>query len=231
MAASEISSDAINGLTSTFFNFGPFFLAIFAQVYIISKARAWYAEASTRTQPPVTSEERETYRYYFLGSIGVSIVLFGIAIWAWWALNIVSDHQYRFEIDGLRAEQSVDDPKYYSQDVQYPLRSGTYYHDTKFIVVDDRPIRQGDAFTIHYNINPAAAGQGTTGPLGTGSLTADLVVRYAGHREDRFHVTPDGNGHPTLVASSGGPTGADGERRLASLQPATSPHIQGAPAR
>ena len=93
-----------------------FFLALFVPLVILVTAQRWYKDVCTRNDPPATIEKQETYRYYFLGSIACSALVFGLSLWAWWALNITYDHQYKLEVDGLQAEQAIDADGYYSQD-------------------------------------------------------------------------------------------------------------------
>src|SRR5262249_12558630 len=156
----------------------------------IAKARAWYQEACVRQQPPVSHEEQETYRYYFLGSIAASLAIFCIAVWAWWALNITGDHQYRFEIDGLAAAQQVNpaDTTTYFRDV-YTKTSPTarLTHDASFVIVSDHPIRKGELFTLHYNVMPATPAPDSQS-LSAGSVTTELQVAYSGRRDDKFRI-------------------------------------------
>ena len=222
MPAADPSSDLVNTLTSAFFNFGPFFLAIFVQFFVIAKARAWYQEACVRQQPPVSHEEQETYRYYFLGSIVASLAIFCIAVWAWWALNISSSHQYRFEIDGLAEAQQVGpaDTAAYFRDVYTRTSPSTPpSHDASFVIVSDHPIRNGEIFAIRYNAMPAAPVP-TTDPqsLSTGSVTTYLQVTYSGHHDDKFRIATKG-GVPTIVSAL--PTGNASavQRHFASLAP------------
>jgi hypothetical protein len=226
MSATEMSSTVINGLTSTFFNFGPFFLAIFAQLYIIAKARTWYSEVCNRTEPLPSTEERETYRYYFLGSMLLSLAVFAIAIWAWWLANVTPEHLYKFEITGLRAEQSVDDPEYFKQENWYRSQAGgASSHSTRFVVDSERPIQNGDTFMVTYNINPALAqANANSGALGSGSASYDLPVRFSGRRFDRFRIATDGNGRPSLVtANSSTVVASAGGGQMAALEPAPGP--------
>jgi hypothetical protein len=227
MPTADPSSDLVNTLTSAFFNFGPFFLAIFVQFFVIAKARAWYQEACVRQEPKASHEEQETYRYYFLGSIAASLAIFCIAVWAWWALNISSSHQYRFEIDGLAEAQQVSavDKTAYSQDAWFYLKGSPSFHNVSFVIVSDRPIRKGDSFDIRYNVVPPITVPSTEQPLSAGSVTADLQVKYSGHPSDKFRIDVK-DGHPIILSAN--PTGSASValRHLASLAP-QSPNAAG----
>jgi hypothetical protein len=195
------NGDLLGNLTKLFFDFGPYFLALFLQFFVIAKARSWYSEACLRKEAPATDEERHTYRYYFLGSIVASFVFFGIATYVWFVLNVKNDNQYRVVIDGLSADQSIDQPEYYRQVVAFgDGNPSTSVHRESFMIVSDTPIRKGQEFSFIYGAPPTPQ---------AGSLMTTLTVEYAGMREETFRLDLSGK-EPKLVSMSrgGGTTSA-----------------------
>ena len=165
-------------------------------------------------------EEQETYRYYFLGSIVASLAVFGIAVWAWWALNITGDHQYRFEIDGLSEAQQLAavDNTAYVQDV-WSYKSSPPFHNVSFVIVSDHPIRKGEVFALRYNVVPTTPAPAVDSQsLSGGSVTADLQVTYSGRHDDKFRIAMK-DGQPAILSAV--PTGnaSAAPRHFASLGP------------
>lgn len=212
----EPTPQIFDQLTGLFYNFGPFFVAIFAQLWMVHQAQKWYEKVCTR-KPPATSREKERYGLYFLGTILLSVIFFGVATVAWWRFNMKPDFHYTVEIDELDANQSITAPSYFTQDVQYNS-DGRYIHNRKFVVIDDRPFRIGQQFSFLYAVAPPVACRAADGGLAQGATVTKLVVPYKGHASDTFHIEMR-NGLPSLQSSDEVQTRADqsASRRLASL--------------
>jgi hypothetical protein len=192
--------DVLSSLVDLFFRFGPFFLALFLSLVLLTKARAWYNEAVVRQNPPATEEEKETYRFYFLGSLAASAVVFSMALVVWWLLNMKPDHTYQIAV--LDIPQNVNlDSRYFYRDSFRQTPAGGMARDKYFLIDQPAPFRPHQRFLFDYYAQPQSGGA----VLAKGAIPIQLSVEYRGKSSDSFRVEMQ-KGRPILVSDepSGG---------------------------
>jgi hypothetical protein len=219
-----MSVDLLEALSSLFFQFGPFFLALFLPLVILTKARAWYNDANVRESPPATEEERATYRLYFLGSVACSASVFFLSMLAWWLLNVVTEHTYQVAIVDLPPEKVVDS-RYFHREDQRTTAAGAILHDVYFFIEQKSPIKKGQRFVFdYYDKTPAPTGNSSVAL--TGATPIPLSVEYSGKSSEIFRLTPKGrNGFPALVPEDTSEVAASGSSRTARFAAAQSPLV------
>ncbi len=188
-----VSNGVLNVLADLFFRLGPFFLALFLPLVILTKARAWYNDAVVRQNPPATEEEKQTYRFYFLGSVAASAVVFSLSLLAWWLLNMARDHTYQVAI--LDIPQNVNlDSRYFYRDSFRQTLAGSMARDKYFLIDQPGPFKANQKFLFDYYV------QTQTSPslLGKGTVPIHLSIEYRGKSSESFHVAIE-KGRPALV--------------------------------
>jgi hypothetical protein len=174
--------------------FGPFLFAILFILVVTRTAQGYYNEANTRTNPPASTQEVQTYKFYFMCSIWCGIVVMTLSI-AWWIYaQSRGSYVYQLAIVNLTPDEIVT-ADYYEQTHPHPVVVGAInLHDVYFIIVQERPFNVGDKFDFaFYQIPQVGAG------LGAGVAGVPIQVTYAGRKQERYKLQIDGNGHVQLA--------------------------------
>lgn len=160
---------------------------------ITRTAHGYYREAITRTNPPASTEERRTYRFYFLCSVWTGLVVMALAIGWWLYANWRGGNFYQVAILNLKDNEGIS-ADYFTKSVQRPLvPGGTPIHDVYLLIVRDRPFQVGEKFALsYYKFGPAPEG----GLVGVDPVP--LEITYSGKPMESFRVNVQ-DGVPTLI--------------------------------
>jgi hypothetical protein len=166
--------------------FGPFLFAILFILVVTRTARGYYLECMTRTAPPPLEQEQKTYRFYFLCSVWVGVIVMALSIGWWFYAQSKGTHVYQVAIVDLKADEKVL-ADYFFKQVQRPTIPGaTVAHDTFFLIVRDQPFKVGERFAFEYFKLPSDPAL-----VGTGIAGRRVEIKYGGSRSETYRLVTD----------------------------------------
>lgn len=203
-------TDLLARLSGLGWEYGPFFFAIFFTLIVTSRAHRYYQQVLQRTPPP-SLEEELVYRRNLRLSIYSSIVLTSLAV-IWWLYIQVWVHKYVFqgEIASLGVQDQLAPTRDYFHFRQTQRLVGkTYRVDWHFVLVRNKPFRDGEKFTLQYfpgDPQMDLIGQANAGYVGS-PIELNLVYRAQDVDVHRYELMKDPKKGTILVDLGDMPNG------------------------